>query len=330
MALSLEARQALLDALRRYTKAGISPDEALEAIAEDSGALRKPARRTAKALASGATLTDALQDSGAGLTEMECALLDAGESGGRLEEACGYISGWLMARIVTRRQIIRRSLYPVFLLHFAAFVGPLPALVLEGGSAAQYFTAVGLLLLTIYAVALILAIAFQTLWQLGHHLTVVDRIWRMIPILNKIWRDGALGRFCGAMNAQISAGISPMEALPRASAASRIALVQRGALYAMKSIQEGSSMTEGLRKGRGAFPKPLLRALQTGETTGQLDEELARWAQLYQENEAAAWESIGDWTPKLIYLAIAIIVGIQIIKAAQGIVGQYERMLEGI
>jgi len=329
MALSLEARQSLLDALRRYTKAGISPDQAFEAIAEDSGALRKPARRAANALESGASLTEALDRSGAGLTEMERALLEAGETGGRLEEACGYISGWLMARIVTRRQIIRRSLYPVFLLHFAAFVGPLPALVLEGGGTRQYLMAVATTLLSSYAVAVVLIVLFQMVWGLGHHLTLVDRFWRVIPVLNKIWRDGALGRFCGAMNAQIRAGIPPLEALPRGSAAGQIALVKKAASSAMRRIQEGSSMSDGLRAVPGALPKALLRALETGERTGQLDEELARWAELYQQNEVAAWESIGDWTPKLIYLAIAIMVGFQIIQAAEGIFGQYQRMLDG-
>ncbi len=330
MALSLESRQALIDALRRYAKAGISPLEAFEAIADDGGGLRGPARRAGQAIEAGATLTEALDACGAGLGEMERAVFEAGEASGRLEAACAYVSGWLAAQISTRRQIFRRSLYPLFLLHAAAFVGPLPSLVLGGAGLQAYLLAVVGVLVAVYLAAFVAVVLFQLLWALGERVTLVDVLWRAIPVVGRIWRDGALGRFCGAMNAQIRAGIPPTEALPRAAAAARIAGVRQATRQAVSAIVAGHSMTDGLRQASAGLPKPLLRALETGETTGQLDEEFERWSLLFQENEAAAWEAIGDWTPKLIYLAIAIVVGWQIIRAAQGLTQQYQQMLDAI
>lgn len=330
MALSLESRQALIETLGRYTRAGIGPAQALEAIAEEGGSLRKPARQAGRAIAAGATLTDALEQSGAQFSEMERAILEAGETGGRLEAACRYISGWLAARVVTRRQIVRRSLYPMFLLHFAALVGPLPRLMLGKSDLPGYLLAAGSLLLGVYLGAILLAALFQLAWTMGQQVGLVDRLWRAVPVVRGIWRDGALARFCGALDAQIEAGISPVEALPRAGRAARTALLETAARRAVKRIDEGHSLVQGLRATRGALPKSLLSGLQAAEQSGQLDEELSRWSQLYQENEAAAWEAIGDWTPKLIYLAIAVIVGWQIITAAQGVLGGYQDLLEGI
>jgi len=314
--------------IRRYVKAGISVEEALAAIAEDRGPLQGPVRRMLKEIQNGAGFSAACGATGMASGDMEQAVLDAAERSGRLEQGCGYLAGWLQAKIAVRGRILKQMLYPLLLLHMAVFVGPLPKLVF-GGGVVVYLKAALTLLFSVYGIAIVLFVVVTVLLAAGRRIGLIDAFWRAVPVVRRIWRDGALGRFCGAMAAQLSAGIGPMDALPRAGRAGGTAMVRNQANLAARKIAEDGRLAGSLRGG-GAFPASLLRGLEAAERTGQLEEEFNRWADLYREQEVSAWDALGEWLPKLLYLAIAMLVGWQIIEAVKGIMGGYMNLIESI
>jgi len=167
-------------------------------------------------------------------------------------------------------------------------------------------------------------------WDAGGRVVWVDRIWRCLPVVRRIWREGAWSRFCGAMAAQLRAGIHPGEALIRAGAAARVAGVRRAVGVAERVIREGGGLAEGLGKRAGAWSGSLVRAVGVGERTGDLEAVFGRWAVVYRETEESGWRRLGEWLPRMIYLGVAIFVGWTVIGMASEGVRMLDQMLEGM
>jgi type II secretory pathway component PulF len=53
---------------------------------------------------------------------------------------------------------------------------------------------------------------------------------------------------------------------------------------------------------------------QTGEISGKLDESLHRLQQIYQEDGTRKLHAVAQWTPRAIYLAVALIIAWRVVQ----------------
>jgi type II secretory pathway component PulF len=68
-------------------------------------------------------------------------------------------------------------------------------------------------------------------------------------------------------------------------------------------------------------PLDFLELWSVGEESGDLDKASEKLAQIYMEKAQFRFELISQWVPKLLYFAVIIFMGIQIIRAFMTIYG---------
>lgn len=321
MQLSFSDKEHFFHSLAQMLKSGIPASKALEQLAMGSGRSARSARQTAPRIADG--FVEAF--SSAGFSTVDVEILGAGEQSGRLEEACERLSVYYQFLAVARGRIISALGYPVFMVHLAAVLLSVPRAILAGGieGFAKSFLEI---LLPVYFAAGLLFGAAVLLRKMVMSAPGAERAIRMIPVIGNLFRNAALSRFCLVLSMGIRSAVGILSCLTRAGRASRSALIQHRAELAAAEIKGGSGFAEALNGG-GVFPEDLERAFRIAEASGRLDEEMARWAGIYSERFFASLEAVSAWFPRLLYLAVCVGVGLQILALANQISGEFEKAI---
>lgn len=195
------------------------------------------------------------------------------------------------------------SLWPVYLLAAAVFVGPLfglarNAATIGGNWVGAYFSGLGanLFLAGIAAVFLlggpflIAAFALDGAWE---------RVVLAIPVAGRVKRDFIGSRFFLALGLGLGAGVEVKRAVKIALSASGSPAMAAQTAATVSRIENGSTLADALAP-LSVFDRPSLGALAIGEDTGTLDEQLARVAKDSQESALRG--------AKLVMIAVLVLV----------------------
>jgi len=254
-----------------------------------------------------------------GVPPLDRAVLAAGESSGHLDRCLTVLAQFHSALDSVRRSALRRAAYPLFLIHFGALILGIPSFIL-GGGLRGYLLGVLAVVLPVYAILIGGVILARIGLRLGQRSAAIDRLLDAIPIAGSTRRHLALSRFCMAYGTQLEAGIPVLRALPAAADVAGSARIAAAVHRALPEIQRGA--TPGPLLGP-YLPEALARGIVVGEETGTLDQELDRWATWHRERGLSGLEVLGEWIPRLLYLAVAGILAWRIIAA-------YSQVLAGL
>jgi type II secretory pathway component PulF len=307
-------RSELYRQLSQLTAAGIGLPQAIEMQFQRPPALsfRPALAQISRQLTAGATFHDAMQTTGAWMPEFDLALLHAGEQSGRLPACFTLLAGHYETAAALLRKTFSSLLYPALLFHMAVFLGPLPEL-FRTWNAPLYFAKTLGLLLPVYA--LVLAIAYATQSEHGESWRAcVERGLRAVPVFGSARRNLALARLASALEALLAAGVSIVEGWDLAAAASGSPALRRAVTAWKPDVLSGLTPAEAVQKS-GVFPDLFCNLYHTGEVTGSLEETLRRLYTLYYDEGARQLRAVAEWTPKLIYLGVALMVAWQVVKA---------------
>ena len=89
---------------------------------------------------------------------------------------------------------------------------------------------------------------------------------------------------------------------------------------------DGVTPAEMVRDTRD-FPELFDNLYSTGELTGSLDDALRRIHRLYQEDGERQLQMVADWTPKLVYFGVVILVAWQAIRFWTGYFDQINQVI---
>ncbi len=176
--------------------------------------------------------------------------------------------------------------------------------------------------------------AFATVWvvfllavRAARVNPAADQMLQSLPAIGGT-RIALIGsRFCMLMGIMVKTGGSIFAAMKRSASASGSALFQRGAEQAVLAVQGGDGLGVAVMRTR-AFPEAIDQAFQVGEASGRLDEEMERQAGRYNEQFQTRLEVLSTWLPKLIYIAIAIALGFEIVSFYASYYGQMSSLLQ--
>ena len=104
-----------------------------------------------------------------------------------------------------------------------------------------------------------------------------------------------------------------IEAWELAASASGSPALRRVVLAWKPAVLAGQTPAEAVNQS-GQFPELFANMYHTGEITGQLDETLKRLHTLYQEEATRKLRAMSEWTPKLVYFGIMLMIGWQVIS----------------
>jgi len=313
----LAQRAELYHQLSQLLDAGIGLPEALAVLHRSPPvrSFRLPLARLIQRLQDGSTFSEAIQAVEGWLPSFDSALLEAGERSGRLPQCFKLLAQYYSERCSLARQVIHDLMYPLFLFHFAIFIGPFPQLFLTWNIAAYLTKTVGVLA-PIYAITFVIIFASQ-----GRHgeswRSFIEALTRPVPFLGPARRSLALSRLAAALEALINAGVPIIEAWELAASASGSPALRKAVLAWKPQIVAGQTPAEALRKAH-EFPELFANMYGTGEVSGKLDDSLLRLQKYYQEQGSRQLKTFSQWVPKIIYFAIVIMIAYRVISFYTG------------
>jgi type II secretory pathway component PulF len=309
----LTRRAELYHQLAQLTAAGLPIMGSLEQLERHppSRAFRTPLRQLIKEIAAGFTFTEAISRTGNWISPFDIALLEAGERSGRLDACFRVLADYYTDRARMARQMISDLAYPVFLFHFAIFILPFAQFFTSGDLTAYLLKTFGVLL-PAYLITAVIIYAVQSkhgeTWR-----AIIERILHPIPLLGSGRRELALARLTMALEALLNAGVSIVDAWELAGTVSGSPVLRR-AIHAWKpDVLAGQTPAEVL-SASGVFPDMFENQYHSGEVSGKLDETLLRLRKYYQEEGARKIHAVAQWTPRLLYLIVALFIAFKIVS----------------
>ncbi|MFO1497950.1 MAG: type II secretion system F family protein [Verrucomicrobiota bacterium] len=298
------------------TAAGIPLIQALEMVRDSAShrAQTRHFRRLVDHLNDGSTLTESLRTANQWLPQFDLALIEAGEQSGRLDVCFRFLAEYYNERARLARQILADLAYPAFILHFAVLILPADRLtrLVWNGDVAGFVTQKAAILLPLYAVVL-LALYFGQSGRGERWRAALELILARVPVLGVARANLSLARLTLALESLLNAGVSIVQAWELAAAASGSPSLRRTVLSWRPSVEAGQTPAEAVRESR-AFPDLFTNLYSTGEITGQLDETLKRLHRHYQEEAVRKLHAVAQWTPRLVYFLIVLLIAYQILS----------------
>ena len=104
-----------------------------------------------------------------------------------------------------------------------------------------------------------------------------------------------------------------IEAWELAAAASGSPALRRTVLAWKPRVTAGETPAEAVSNSP-QFPELFANLYHTGEISGQLDDTLRRLQSYYQEEGTRKLHALAQWTPRIIYFAVALMIAYRVIK----------------
>jgi len=324
-------RAELFHQLAQLTSAGIPIVHALEQIKRSppTPSFRKPLQRLLDELAKGATLAEALQSLN-WLPAFDLALIGAGEHSGRLDTCFRLLADYYNDRARVIKQVISQLIYPVGLIHLAAliFFIVLPFAASQfNASLTLLFAKAALILSPLYGAVALMIYATQS--KHGENWRArIESLLRPVPILGTARHYLALSRLAAALEALISAGVNIFEAWDLAATASGSPALRRAVAAWKSRVVAGQMPSEAVRLCP-LFPETFANLYASGEISGKLDESLRHLNRLYNEDGSRKLNAFATWTPRLVYMLVALFIGYKIIQFYTGYFNQISTITNG-
>jgi type II secretory pathway component PulF len=238
------------------------------------------------------------------LTDIERAIIGAGERGGKLAPAFQHLADYFGMLASARREVVRGMIYPLVVLHLGVFIGIVPAALMKGGTTSTEIlgSLVGALLI-VYAAGYCVFAGIRALLQRAPENPGIDRLVNRLPGIGKARRNLAMARFCKVYHSCVLAGISMSETAGLASEASQSGVIREAGAKLVKAAVAGSALGPRFMAD-DAFPKAFARSYSTGEEAGTLDKDLARWSKLFQDDAESSVKRVSVMIPKLLYFLV--------------------------
>jgi type II secretory pathway component PulF len=320
-------RAELYHQLSQLTAAGVGLPQAIEIQhrAPPARSFRQPLALISAKLEEGATFSEALQSTGRWSPAFDITLLHAGEQSGRLPSCFKLLSEHYQSNAVLLKKTISSLIYPALVFHMAILIAPFPEFV-RTWNVFAYASRVLVILVPLYAVIGFVVYAMQ-----GAHgerwRSAVERFVRRIPMFGKARSNLALARLAAALEALITAGVSIIEAWQLAADASGSPALRRTVLSWRPQLDSGVTPAEVVSESR-EFPELFSNLYHTGEITGSLDDTLRRLHRLYQDEGERQLQAVAEWTPKLIFFGVALMVAWQVIKFWTGYFNEIGKVMD--
>jgi type II secretory pathway component PulF len=198
------------------------------------------------------------------INDLDTALFAASERAGRLDRGFDLASEYYNALAEARSRILRKTAYPLFVLHFGVVAFSLTQLIGPNGGMQRAGEAMLVGFGCLWGALLLGGLLIAAIRQKASRNVALDRSLGMIPVIGGMRRDLALSRFSAAYDMQLEAGVNVLRALEASGRASASANYREAVDKALPEVRSGGSVSTAL-VGTRAFPDRLIRAFMVGE-----------------------------------------------------------------
>lgn len=300
--------------------AGVSLGKSLQTLEQHapSASLRAVARQIGERVRAGEPLSRSLNSFPALFSPLAIGIVGAGERGGFLDRSFARLADYAERDYELETEIKRRTWYPKLIVFAAILIPGVVPLVLQGFGAflAQVLPPL-LVIAAVWAALKIAKALVPALPFLAPIFAFWDGLKLRLPVIGKVARGLATAKFCRALGALYSAGVSSATSVQLAAQASDNARVKRLCEGVAPRIERGETLTQTLGDLH-IFHPMALQMLSIGEESGDLDTQLEKSADFLERDAETAIRQAIPLLGILAFLAVAAYVGSIVVAAFTG------------
>lgn len=307
-------RAELYNQLGSYISSGVTLRVALDSLSSKRSARRFQGAilKILNTIDAGGTFGEAINKVPESIPEFDRALLESGESSGRLDVCFKMLGEYYADTASLVGKTIWAMVYPFFIVHLAIIIFPVTSLVeAVQGDLTGFLIKKGLTLGAVYGLIIFLMYCMSnqrsSTWR-----AVMEKMMGFIPLLGAARKNLALARLSASLGGLLSAGVGTVEAWALAGRSCGSETLKRVTQKMGKRINEGET-PGALISRNSAFPDLFVSAYEAGEMSGKLDDSLERIYRNYKEEASSKLQQFSTWLPILFFLVVGISVGYQII-----------------
>ncbi len=304
--------------------AGTGIGAALNTLAEHGGGkgLRTASAQMAARAMTGEPFSESMKSYPGLFTPLMVGITNAGERGGFLEASFTRLADYSERDYKLDQSIKQETWYPKTIVFFSFAIGAFPTLFLAG---------LGPFVREVWPPYAIMALLFFG-WKGWKFVKpalisgaveplkvgaispakIYDQIKLVLPIVGKTSRALASAKFCRALAALYSAGISPGEAVRLGAQACGNRVVADRALKTIPELQNGRPLTECMQETR-VFNPLALQMMRVGEESGDLDSQLDKAADFLENNAETTIKQAVPVLGIVLFLCVALFVLLKMI-----------------
>lgn len=319
--------------LSTMVNSGMSLLRSLYVIEEqtDNDKLKEVWIAVRKDVEAGLAFSEALQKHPDAFNELYVAMVEAGETGGILDQTLIRVADQLEKDAALRRQVKAAMVYPTLIGGFAfvvlfalvAFLVPVFEKIFKdfGGElpAITKFTVFLSHLATqrwyvMIAVTFAIVFTFRK-WKGSNRGRVQwDRIKLKFPMkIGGIVQKVALARFSRTFSGLIAAGVPMLEAIDITGRTSGNRVIEMAMDDVRESVKRGGTLTQPMTKVPEAFPIMVTQMIGVGEETGALETMMTKVADFYEEQVEAAVKALTSILEPVMIMFVGGMVGFIVI-----------------
>ena len=319
--------------LSTMVSSGMSLLRALYVIEEqtESDKLREVWIDVRKDVEAGLALSDSLAKHPDVFNDLYVAMVQAGETGGILDDTLVRVAEQLEKDAALRRQIKAAMVYPALIASFAFVVlfalvaflvpvfekifkdfgGDLPAITkftvwLSHLATERFYVLFGGMFAAVWA--------FRTWKNTERGRMQWDRLKLKFPMkIGDIVQKVALARFSRTFSGLIAAGVPMLEAIDITGKTSGNKVIEKAMNEVRESVKKGGSLTAPMMEVPEAFPVMVTQMIGVGEETGALETMMTKVADFYEEQVAAAVKALTSILEPIMIIIVGAIVGFIVI-----------------
>lgn len=285
-------------------RSGVLASDALRGTAN----LLPTAGMAAGLVEAGMPVSAALAATGA-LPAEHLRFIEVGERCGGLDRILDDLAEAAERQLAAEQRIRSGMFLPALQLHAAAFVLPLPVLLL-GGDAMGYGSSVLGFVAIFWGGALALRLGWRRLT-----LTQKDALMVKIPVMREVWEHYELWRMLSALALCLKTSMGFPDALRMAGETCLRARRRQALEQAAAAVEQRGGKVSAELAASGQFPKELIVFWTNGEATGRLDDVFARLAARHFEEFQQGIHRVATWLPRCAYAIVALLLIVQILRA---------------
>jgi type IV pilus assembly protein PilC len=279
----------------------------------------------------GLLLSDALERHPKIFNPLYVAMVRAGEAGGVLEMSLLRTADQLEKDASLRRQVRSAMIYPTLIISFALIVmlalvaflipvfqsvfkqfgGKLPALT-------QFMVGFSALIrhqgYIVFFVLVGLIVAFVKWKKSDFGRPKWDAFKLRIPMkIGAVVQKVGIARWSRTFSSLTSAGVPVMQALDITGKTAGNAVIERSMQQVIESVKAGGTIAEPLKHAK-VFPAMVGHMVGVGEETGAVDAMLAKIADFYEDEVAAAVKALTSILEPVMIMFVGGIVGVIVVS----------------
>ncbi len=324
--LKIEQKAATFRELATMVRAGMSLSEALHALETRRcyPRLKQAIVDAAQRIPDGTRLSAVLKDYPQEFSKLTVGVIAAGEKAGKLDEVLARVAEYLEREYSLRQLVSRETFYPK-VLAVVVLLMPVATRAIIVWIQQTLWAALWLVIKTLTLYAAVVAIPVALIYIVYKAFTstergryMVDAAKLRVPLLGLVIQRLALAKFSRALAYTYGAGLPLSQAAELAGAVSGNAAIAQSISAAVPHLRKGGKLSEVLA-GSPDVDTLVVRMLQTGEQTGNIEETMERVAEHF---ELACESSIHRMAVLALPIGV-IIVGIIVALMAISFYGSY-------